>query len=236
LGAEIIALAGFDGCWLDLQHGNINPVDLTALISLLDAHGVSVIVRIPAEEPAVMARALDAGASAIVCPDIRTPAQAADFASTCRYPPRGRRGFGRSRAALLETFGGLQPSPDAENDKVLAVVQIESPEGLENADAILQTPGVDAVFPGMVDYALMAEGRVLPGLSFLDQSVRGPLERIIAAAHAAGRTVGMPVSAPAELTELGKLGADWVLMGGELGWLVGGARATLATWNERAWD
>jgi 4-hydroxy-2-oxoheptanedioate aldolase len=233
LGAEIIALAGFDGCWLDLQHGHLDPGDLAALISLLDAYDVSVIVRVPGNEPGVIGRALDAGASGIVCPDVRTAEEAAAFAEACRYPPRGSRGYGRSRAALVGAFGGPSASPQSENDKVLAIAQIESPEGLESVDAIVGTAGIDAVFPGMVDYALITGGRVLPGLSFLDQDVRRPLEQIIAATHAADKTVGLPVGAPEELPELLELGADWVLMGGELGWLIAGARATLATWNER---
>jgi 4-hydroxy-2-oxoheptanedioate aldolase len=236
LGVEIIALAGFDGCWIDLQHGRVDPGDLAGLISVLDAHDVSVIVRVPGNEPGVIGRALDAGASAIVCPDVRTGEEAAAFAAACRYPPAGTRGYGPSRASLIGTFAGSPMSTEAENDKVLAVAQVESPQGLENVEAIVGTPGIDAVFPGMVDYALIAEGRVLPALSFLDQTVRDPLERIIAATHAAGKTVGMPVSAPAELSEVLELGTDWVLMGAELGWLIAGARGTLAIWNERKSD
>jgi 2-keto-3-deoxy-L-rhamnonate aldolase RhmA len=31
----------------------------------------------------------------------------------------------------------------------MAIVQIESPVGLDNVEAIMATPGVDAVFPGI---------------------------------------------------------------------------------------
>jgi 4-hydroxy-2-oxoheptanedioate aldolase len=233
LGTEVIALAGFDGCWIDLQHGNVDPGEVAALISVLDAHEVSVIVRVPGNEPGVIGHALDAGASAIVCPDVRTVEEAAAFAAACRYPPAGTRGYGPSRSSLVGAFAGSPVSTEAENNAVLAIAQIESPEGLENVEAIIGTPGIDCIFPGMVDYALMAEGRVLPGLSFLDESVRDPLERIVAATHAVGKTIGMPVAAASELPEVLELGTDWVLMGGELGWLIAGARATLATWNER---
>src|ERR1700722_6495119 len=76
LAADVVAHAGFDGCWLDLQHGQLDPGDLSALVSVLAAHDLSVTVRVPANEPGVITRALDAGAYAIVCPDVRTAAAA----------------------------------------------------------------------------------------------------------------------------------------------------------------
>ena len=231
LAADVIAHAGFDGCWIDLQHGHLDPRDLSPLTAVVAPHGVTVTVRVPANEPSVIARSLDAGAYAVVCPDVHTAREAEAFAAACRYAPQGIRGFGPSRASLRAAFAGSAVSTQAENDTVMAIAQIESPEGLENVEAIVGTAGIDGIFPGMVDYALLAEGRLLPGLSFLDPGVRDPLKRIIEVTHAAGKTIGLPAARPEEVPELVALGADWILFGGELGWLMGGARSTLSAWQ-----
>jgi 4-hydroxy-2-oxoheptanedioate aldolase len=231
LAADVIAHAGFDGCWMDLQHGQLDPRDLSPLTSVLAAHGLTVTVRVPANEPSVIARSLDAGAYAIVCPDVHNAGEAEAFAAACRYAPEGIRGFGPSRASLNAAFAGSAVSTKRENDTVMAIAQIESPDGLDNVEAIVGTAGIDGIFPGMVDYALLAEGRLLPGLSFLDPGVRDPLTRIIDVTHAAGKTIGLPAARAEEVPEMVALGADWVLFGGELGWLIGGARATLSAWQ-----
>jgi 4-hydroxy-2-oxoheptanedioate aldolase len=231
LAADVVAHAGFDGCWIDLQHGQLDPGDLSPLVAVIAPHDVTVTVRVPTNEPGVIARALDAGAYVIVCPDVRTQQEAEAFAAACRYPQTGVRGFGPSRAALRSAFSGRAISPEQENSTVMAIAQIESPEGLENAEAILGTAGIDGIFPGMVDYALVAEGRLLPGLSFLDAAVREPLERIIEVTHAAGKTVGLPAARGEDVPDLLALGADWILFGGELGWLMGGALGTLSAWH-----
>jgi 4-hydroxy-2-oxoheptanedioate aldolase len=223
---ELIARSGFDAVWLDLQHGPLRSADLHALIAVLWLCNTVAVVRIPSNDRAVIGAVLDAGCYVVICPDVQTAEEARVFAEACRYPPAGTRSFGPSRAQL----NPVQPfSTDAENRSVMAVVQIESPVGLSNLDAIVSTEGVDGVFPGMVDYELYVSGRVIPGLSFLDASVRAPLMRIIDATHAAGKSVGLPVADLANMPELLDLGADWLLVGGERGWIANGARTTLAS-------
>ena len=60
--AELIARSGFDGVWLDLQHGTLEVGDLFPLIAVIRAYGVTATVRVGGIDPAAIGRVLDAGA------------------------------------------------------------------------------------------------------------------------------------------------------------------------------
>ena len=229
--AERVARTGFDGVWFEMQHGATEVRDLHALMPIFSIHDATVVVRVPSNDAPVIGRMLDAGASAIICPDVRTPEAAMAFASACKYPPVGERGFGGSRAAIDDAYAGRAYSTTEQNATVMAIAQIESPLGLENVEAIVGTPGIDGIFPGLVDYYLLAHGEVLTCLSFLDERVREPLERIISVTHAAGKSIGLPAATAEEVPQLLEMGADWLLFGGEAGWIASGARNTMAVWN-----
>ena len=80
LVAEMVATSGYDGVWLDLQHGPLAPSDMYPLISVLLLRDVTVTVRVPTNDRAVIARVLDAGARVVICPDVQSPAEARAFA------------------------------------------------------------------------------------------------------------------------------------------------------------
>jgi 4-hydroxy-2-oxoheptanedioate aldolase len=237
--AEIIACSGFDSIWIDLQHGSIDLADVTPLVAVIASHGVTPFARVPSGDPGIVSRVLDAGVQGVVCPDVRDASQARAFVSACRYPPAGTRGFGPSRPQYLGDPRTFDPStfPQAQNESIMVVVQIESPQGYQNMAEILGTPGVDAVFPGMVDYALLEYGELLRDRSFLHPKVREPLSRVIEIARAADVSVGLPAGSPAEIGPLLDLGADWIQAGGDLRWIGAGARQSSAGAREaiEAW-
>jgi 4-hydroxy-2-oxoheptanedioate aldolase len=237
LYAEVIARSGFEGVCLDMQHGPISEADVFALAAVLSANGVTPCVRIPANDRALIGRLLDAGVYAVICPDIRTAEEARSFADACRYPPRGNRGYGPSRPQFP---GAKAPfSVEAENEAVMAIVQIESGEGLANVEEILATPGVDSVFPGMVDFALDVHGELIA--NFLDDRVLPGLQRIVAVARDVGVSVGLAAIDPDEVPALLEIGADWFNVGNDRRWIVAGAQRTFAdarkeidAWTSRA--
>jgi 2-keto-3-deoxy-L-rhamnonate aldolase RhmA len=104
----------------------------------------------------------------------------------------------------------------------MAIVQIESPAGLDNVEAIMATPGVDGVFPGLVDYSLLAYGEVIT--DFSDPRLRTPIERIMNAARAAGKPVGLPAIMPDAVPHLLELGVDWIQVGNDVSWITAAAR------------
>jgi 4-hydroxy-2-oxoheptanedioate aldolase len=233
LHAEVISRTGFDSVGLDLQHGAIDFSDLYGMMAIISANGSTPMVRVPGNDRAWISRVLDGGAYGVICPDVQTGEEAAAFGDACKYAPVGTRGFGPVRP-VLGTPGASEMAPSGftpagENEAVMAIVQIESPLGLKNAEEILSTPNVDAIFPGFVDYSMLAFGEPIPDSS--DSRLREPLERILKIAHGAGKYVGVAAS-PDNASKLIEAGVDWLVMANDFAWLAAAARQTLAAGRE----
>src|SRR5204862_7405 len=112
--------------------------------------GVMPLARVPWNDPAYLMKILDAGAYGVICPMINTRAQAEALVAACKYPPRGYRSFGPVRASIYAGSDYV----DHANDDIVIMPMIETAEALKNLDAILSTPGVDAVYVGPSDLSL----------------------------------------------------------------------------------
>src|SRR5690606_27497458 len=75
--AEIVALGGFDSVVFDLQHGMAASADLPRLLQAVSSSAAVPLVRVPTNEPAMIMRALDAGAIGVIVPMVETAEQAA---------------------------------------------------------------------------------------------------------------------------------------------------------------
>jgi 2-dehydro-3-deoxyglucarate aldolase/4-hydroxy-2-oxoheptanedioate aldolase len=146
--AEIYAEAGYDWLFIDLEH---SPMDARAALGLLAAVDgrVPCVVRVPANDEAAIKKALDIGATGVIVPLVNDAAAARLAVGRCKYPPAGIRSVGVTRA---QRFGfTLEAYMDAANDDIAVIVQIEHAEAVRNIDAILDVPGIDAVFVGPFD-------------------------------------------------------------------------------------
>jgi 4-hydroxy-2-oxoheptanedioate aldolase len=81
---------------------------------------------------------------------VNTEAEARALVSACRYPPKGTRSFGPIRSGIY----GAAADTNAANDDVLVIPMIETKTALENLEAIVSVPGVDAVYIGPSDLSL----------------------------------------------------------------------------------
>lgn len=147
--AEMIAMMGFDYIGIDCQHGLIAYEDMRDILLTLRGVDTTPIVRVPSNDPWWIGKALDAGAEGIIVPLVNSRTDAERAASACRFPPDGERSFGLAR--------GHQPlgrNADEVNKGVLCFAMIETRAGLEAADEICSTPGVDGIYIGPSDLAL----------------------------------------------------------------------------------
>ena len=143
LPAEILAQLGFDYVCVDLQHGLATLESAPPAIQGIAAAGSVPLVRVPGNEPWLIMRALDLGASGVVVPLVSTPDEAQRAARACRYPPAGNRSWGPVRTAP-----GLGATAEERNEHVLCIAMIETVEGVASLEAICGTPGIDAVYVG----------------------------------------------------------------------------------------
>jgi 4-hydroxy-2-oxoheptanedioate aldolase len=181
---EIIGHLGYDFVFVDGQHCGLNPETARGLIRAADVTGMTSIVRVPRNDPAVILEYLEIGAGGIIVPNITTRAETEAMVAAMKYPPVGiRGGFGRSRAS---NYGITQTQVEyftKTNDEVLAIPLIEDQAALPNLDAICSTPGVDIVITGPGDMALSMG---IPG-GWKDPRVQAAVEQVRVAAKAAGR-------------------------------------------------
>ena len=157
---EIIGLSGFDAVILDMEHGPYGIDELGTLILAARARGIQPIVRVPRNEAALIGSVLDAGAAGILVPQVATPAEARAVVAAARFAPEGTRGANPwVRAADYDGSAAWFARANAE---IAVLVMIEGREGVENAGAILATPGLDGVFLGPVDlsHALGVPGQI----------------------------------------------------------------------------
>ena len=169
--AEIAADAGFDWLFLDMEHGLL---DIPAVQRMVQAAGdrAPSIIRVPANEPVWIKKALDVGAAGLIFPNIKSAEEAARAVRQSKYPPEGDRSVGISRA---HRFGaGFAEYIAAANRDTTLIAQVEDIEAVRGIDGILQVRGVDAVFIGPYDLSasLGKPGRVG------DDDVREAIERV----------------------------------------------------------
>ena len=147
--AEVMARAGFDWVCVDLEHGAIDLETTADIFRALGGFDCVPVARLPLNDPIWIHRTLDAGARGLIIPMVKTAAEAEAAVREAKYPPRGVRGFGYSRANLYGAdFDACIASA---NEEIAMIMQIEHKDAIANLDAILRVEGVDGVFIGPLD-------------------------------------------------------------------------------------
>lgn len=147
--AEIFARAGCQWICVDLEHGAIDLETTANIFRTIDGFDCTPVARLPLNDPIWIHRVLDAGARALIIPMVKTADEAECAVRAAKYPPRGERGFGYSRANMHGMdFDDYIASA---NDSIAMIMQIEHIDAIENLDAILEVDGVDGAFIGPLD-------------------------------------------------------------------------------------
>ena len=108
------------------------------------------------------------------------------------------------------------------NDEILVILQTESPEGVDNAEAIYSLPGVDAIFVGPND--LTAQRRGPDGIDPSPEELEAMLQRVLAAGKKTGTPVGLHVQSPADVQKRIAEGWQFIAIGSELRMMLVGAQ------------
>lgn len=210
---EVMARLGFDFLLLDSEHTSIDAKDLGALLPSADLHGMPVIFRVTSTAMGEMKTALDSGAAGIMVPMVESVEQARAIAATCRYAPLGRRGIGPWRASNF--YADFTDYMREANAATTLLVQIESAEGLANAEAIAAVEGVDALFAGPADLASSLGLTV----GHMGDELLAALGRIARAAKAKGKIAAVDLTSVEHLPKLRALGFSLFTSGSDLEFL-----------------
>jgi len=199
--AEIMAQTGWDSLTIDLQHGLHDYRSAVSALQALHGRPVTPLARVPWNEPGIIGKVLDAGAWGIICPMVNTPADAKALADACLYAPLGARSNGPIRAGF---YGSTSPYQSIANANLLVLPQIETPEAVENLDAILDTPGISGAYVGPSDLGLCMG--LPPILDREEQPILDIYERVIAATRKRRQFAGIQNNSPAYAARMGKMG------------------------------
>ncbi|MFO1220009.1 MAG: aldolase/citrate lyase family protein [Burkholderiaceae bacterium] len=224
--AEALAGSGFHWLLFDMEH-SANDLQLVGQ-QLLALRGTPVapVVRVPVHDIVWTKRALDAGVSNLMVPNIRSAREANEAVSFTRFPPQGQRGVaGSTRASGWSRYTDFMARA---NDEIALILQIESREALDELDAICRVDGVDAVFIGPSDLAAALGHRGQPGHA----DVQAAIARAIRTARAAGKAIGILVGDGRAEPYL-EQGATLVGVGSDVGLIVGAADALAAKFGLR---
>ena len=124
---EFVAGLGFDGVFIDCEHGVATIERVQDMCRAARAAGVQSIVRPETNAPFLITRYLDAGAGGIMAPHVETAAAARQIVDTVRYA-----------------------RPKDHEDKVV-VAMIESMTAIGNLPELLNVEGIDVFFIGPND-------------------------------------------------------------------------------------
>ncbi len=161
-------------------------------------------------------QALDFGADGVIIPHIMDLEHASAVTAAAKYPPLGNRSYTSARASLYARMD--QATLDKKNRETACYAMIETPESLNDIEAIAALPTVDGLFPGPTDLSLTS-GR--GQYTFTDHD-RRDLERCVAAAKAAGKPWIMPGWTPAERQFAVENNAEFVVAAGQFASIAAG--------------
>jgi 2-dehydro-3-deoxyglucarate aldolase/4-hydroxy-2-oxoheptanedioate aldolase len=209
---HILKAGGCDFAFLDMEHTGFSFETIKNAIRYFEAAGVSVIVRVPAQVPDMLARACDVGAEGLLAPMISDAAQAQAMVDAVKYFPQGKRGVG-----LQFAHDNYRSAPVADalanaNSRTCVFCLIETAEGARNADAIAAIDGVDCLWVGHFDLSVSLG---IPG-EFNHPKFMEAMDSIIAAAKKHDKSLGRLVPNTEQAIALNRQGFDFICYSGDV--------------------
>lgn len=188
---DMLGAAGLDFTIVDCEHGAFDLAQAEGLFRACDAAGIAPLARAPMLDPGWIARALDAGAEAVVVPGLASAEAARAAVAATRFAPEGTRGACPCVRAGGHFIRDWRAHEAAERAKgVIALV--ETAEGIAQAEAICATPGLRGLLAGPFDLSVSLG---LHG-DYRHPRVEAAMDRLAGAARANGLPLIAPVFDP----------------------------------------
>jgi 4-hydroxy-2-oxoheptanedioate aldolase len=224
LTSEIVGMAGFDWVLIDTEHGAGSEGQVLHQLQALEHTSAASIVRIESYERQRFHRVLDFGAEGIMCPRIRTLAEAELAVKAIRYQPEGARGAAKLIRAAR--FGADFDQYYANHKKnLVCIVQIETAEILNSLDSVAATDGVDVLFVGPTDLSIALGVYGKPDHPKFVEALKATAD----AATKEGKAAGILLKSPDEFERYYDFGFRFIACGSDGGFVQSGASRTAET-------
>jgi 4-hydroxy-2-oxoheptanedioate aldolase len=150
---ELCGLAGASAVWICIEHVSNDWFNLENQIRAAKLYDVDTIVRVEKGSYSDYVKPFEADATAIMVPHVKSAEEARYIVEITRFHPLGRRpvdgGNPDGRYCQIPMVEYMQHS----NTERLLIFQIESPEALENVEAIAAVPGYQMLLFGPGDFS-----------------------------------------------------------------------------------
>lgn len=226
LTSEMAGAAGFDWVLLDVEHGAGDQDALKYQIQAVSATPAASIVRIEANDPPRFKRVLDLGASGVMVPYVSTVEEAEQAVASMRYPPRGIRGVAKLNRG--SAFGvEFDEYFSRAHELLTTVVQIETPEAINNIDDIAAVDGVDVLFVGPLDLSVnLGITEQFDHSTFIEAC-----NKVVAAAKKAGKAAGILLLNDGQVESTVEAGFTFIALGSDGGLVANGMRNLASALN-----
>jgi 2-keto-3-deoxy-L-rhamnonate aldolase RhmA len=212
---HILKSAGCDFVLFDTEHSGFGFETIKSAVRYFEAADLPAIVRVPSREYHHIARALDMGAEGIMVPMVGNPDEVRHIVNSMKYTPVGRRGVALQVAHDRYRAGATGDKLAAANNRTTLFCQIETAEGVENADAIAAIDGVDCLWVGHFD---LSSSLGIPG-EFDHPKFLGAIETVVAATRKHNKALGRLVPTTQLGIALYKQGFDFCCYSGDV-WIL----------------
>ncbi len=212
-----------DFLWIDTEHMAYGTEALETLPVLCRMRGVAPLIRVAWNDPGLIKKAYDAGAVAVMVPQVDTAAAAAQAVRYARYAPEGRRGL----SPMWTRIAGVNWNEviRTANEETVLILQIESQEAFDNLDQIKQVPGIDVLLVGPLDLSASV-GTITDTASPAVLDIMREVPRRLAGT---GIVAGTTLGEVADIQEKIRWGYRFLSVGSALGYGVQVLRRNLET-------
>lgn len=215
--AEQLAHSGYDWLLIDTQHGPMNFVTESGMLSGVSNGGAISMVRVGGydDRPGIQ-QALDMGADGVLVPYINTAEEARQAVSCCKYPTAGTRSVyfpqrSMNKAGLLGYAGNW-------NNNGIVALQVETASCIENIAEIAAVPGVDILFLGQNDLCMsmgLYEKYEFPHM-YTSPELGAATDKLIAEARKNNVILGIFLFGTARVGEFLDKGFTFISLGNDL--------------------
>jgi 4-hydroxy-2-oxoheptanedioate aldolase len=172
---------GFDGIWLEGEHGAVDAAQIGDLTRACDIWGMTSVVRVNRNDQNLIYRTFDRGAQGVCVPHVNTREEAENVVAGGKFAPIGQRGLFTSRQGY-----GVSNYLEVANDATLLIILIEDIIAVNNLDEILKVDHIDVFFVAPSDLAA-SMGKIGQHLSDeVQKTIDGALARIVDSGRTAG--------------------------------------------------
>lgn len=217
---HILKSAGCDFVLFDLEHSGFGFETVKSAIRYFEAARLPAIVRVPSKEYHHIARAMDMGAEGLMLPMVGNVEEARHIVNSMKYHPLGKRGVALQVAHDNYRAGMVADKFIAANNRTTLFCQIETAEGVENADALAAIDGVDCLWVGHFDLSVSLG---VPG-EFDHPVFKAAIEKTIAATRRHNKALGRLVPNVETGIDIFAQGFDFVCYSGDV-WVLHNALA-----------